>query len=95
MKSPIFYLVSLLLIISISSCVTRTVVMKQPNPVVTVRPVAPSPQHIWVGGNYVRRGGRNVWVEGYWAKPRYQKKWVDGHWKSHRRGYVWVSGHWR
>ncbi len=53
MKNPIFYLLVSILVVSISSCATRTVVVRQPSPVVTVRPAAPSPQHIWAHINLV------------------------------------------
>jgi hypothetical protein len=94
MKKPFFYLIALLFITFLYSCMPRAVVVK-PAPVVTVRPAAPSPQHVWVGGNYVRRGGKHVWVNGYWTTPRQHKHWVDGHWRSHKKGYVWVPGRWR
>ena len=34
-------------------------------PVVRVRPVSPSPGHVWIGGNYVWRGGQYVYTDGY------------------------------
>ena len=73
---------------------TTAVVTVRPAAVITVRPPAPSPRHIWVSGNYVWRGGRYVWVEGYWAPPRPGRYWVEGHWRESRGGYAWVPGHW-
>jgi hypothetical protein len=65
-------------------------------PVIRARPVAPSPKHVWVGGNYVWRGGTYVYEEGYWATPPGPGRiWVEGHWKNKRGGWVWVPGHWK
>jgi hypothetical protein len=64
-------------------------------PVVRVRPVSPSPRHVWVGGNYNWRGGQYAYTDGYWAVPPSPGRvWVDGHWKQKRRGWIWVPGHW-
>ena len=71
------------------------VVRSRPEPVVVVRPAAPSPRHVWVNGNYVLRGGRYVWQDGYWIVPQNNRHWRDGYWKSTRRGWVWVPGRWR
>lgn len=70
--------------------------VRPPAPVVKVRPVSPSPRHVWVTGNYVYRGGQYVYTDGYWAVPAYSNAvWVDGHWRKKRGGWVWVPGHWR
>lgn len=51
---------------------------------------------VWVGPEWVWRGGRYECVPGYWAHPRRAGAiWVPGHWKYSRRGYKWVPGHWR
>jgi hypothetical protein len=79
----------------ISSCAPASVTVK-PAPVVRVRPVAPSPRHIWVSDGYVYRRGRYVHNSGYWAAPRIgYSSYIEGHWKQGRRGYVWVPGYWR
>ncbi|MBS1510513.1 MAG: YXWGXW repeat-containing protein [Bacteroidetes bacterium] len=65
-------------------------------PVLRPRPIAPSPAHVWIEGEYVVRGGQYVYSEGYWAKPpRPRAVWVPGHWKHRRGGWFWVPGHWR
>ena len=79
--------------ITFDSCAPAAVTVR-PAPVVVVRPPAPSPRHVWVSGNYVRRGGRYVYTEGYWATPRPGRYWVDGHWQGRRGSYAWVPGHW-
>lgn len=66
-----------------------------PQPEVVVG-VAPSPNHIWVGGYWTRHRDSWYWVHGRWsARPHPGAVWVDGRWDRHPRGYVWVSGHWR
>jgi YXWGXW repeat-containing protein len=58
--------------------------------------LAPSPQHVWVGGYWARRAGGWSWVDGRWmARPRPGVVWVPGHWERQPRGHVWISGHWR
>ncbi len=64
-------------------------------PVLKVRPVCPSPGHIWVSGNYVWHRGQYVYSNGYWAAPKPGHRWVEGYWKKHRGGWVWVPSHWR
>ena len=86
--------------ISISLCNSASaqiVVKIRPNAtrVVTTRPVAPSPRHVWVNGDYVVRNNQYEWTEGRWVEPRAHTRWVDGHWKRNRRGWVWVPGHWQ
>lgn len=79
-----------------TSCAPAAVTVR-PAAVVRVRPVAPSPRHIWVSGGYVyRRGGGYRYNDGYWALPqgRYNA-YTDGYWRAGRRGYVWVPGYWR
>ena len=65
-------------------------------PVYRPRPLAPSPVHVWVDGEYVWRGGQYVYTEGYWGMPpRPRAIWIQGHWKHRRGGWFWVPGHWR
>ena len=57
---------------------------------------APYAGAIWVGPEWVWRGGHYVSVPGYWARPqRHGVIWVPGHWKYSHRGYKWVPGHWQ
>lgn len=79
----------------LGSC-APSVVAVRPGPVTVVRPLRPSPAHVWVSGGYVWRGGRYRYVDGYWAVPRrHRQTYVEGYWKPVRRGYVWVPGYWR
>lgn len=65
--------------------------------VAVVRPIAPSPRHIWIDDEWVwdARRGEYIVVAGYWAAPKFGHVWVPGHWKDTRRGSYWVAGHWR
>src|SRR5262245_9298433 len=36
---------------------------------VEVRPMAPSPRHVWAPGYWQWRGGRHVWMAGSWIVP--------------------------
>jgi hypothetical protein len=58
--------------------------------------VAPTPNHVWVSGYWVRQGHNWTWVNGRWVvRPRPGVMWVPGHWERRSRGHVWVSGYWR
>jgi hypothetical protein len=63
---------------------------------VIVRPVAPSPVHVWIDEEWEAREGRYVFVGGHWAEPPHPGwAWIPGHWKRGARGEWWVGGHWR
>ncbi len=85
-------------IIGITSCSQPRYAVRtrpEPPPVVRVHSNPPSPRHVWVNGDYVRRNGRYVWSEGYWYIPKQGYHRTDGYWKDTRRGWVWVPGYWR
>lgn len=68
----------------------------QPVDPVVVRPVQPSPAHVWVDGEYVVHNGAYVWQAGYWTiPPAGRTVWIRGHWVSGPSGYYWKPGHWR
>lgn len=87
-------LASLLLVIMSSCGTTSYTVRERPAEVVYTRPPRPSPNHIWVSGNWVWRGGRYVWEEGYWTLPRSRAHYVEGYWSHGRKGWLWHPGHW-
>jgi WXXGXW repeat (2 copies) len=65
--------------------------------VVRARPLAPSPRHVWVDGDWVWRNNQYVYTEGRWVLPAYSRaRWIPGHWKLNRRrgGWYWMPGHW-
>lgn len=57
--------------------------------------VAPTPEHVWVGGFWAFRDGRWVWIPGHWDRgPRVGAHWRAGHWAHRTRGWVWIEGRW-
>ena len=72
----------------------QLVVSVRPSAPVVVRPIAPSPRHVWVDGGWETRRGRYVHVDGYWTKPRHHRHYVQGYWAPRRNGYTWVPGYW-
>jgi hypothetical protein len=65
-----------------------------PVPVETVL-VAPGPDYVWVGGEWVWNG-RWVWMTGHWIVPPYSHAiWIGGGWQRGPRGYRRVPGYWR
>jgi outer membrane lipoprotein SlyB len=74
-----------------------TVVVSQPPPPPPVETavVAPGPDYIWIGGEWIWNGGW-VWVGGHWGYPPYpQAVWVRGYWWQSPRGWRHAPGHWR
>jgi outer membrane lipoprotein SlyB len=66
-----------------------------PAPVETVTVVAPGPDYVWIGGEWVWNGGW-VWVGGHWGyPPRPGVIWVSGRWDRGPRGWHREPGHWR
>ncbi len=80
--------------VSFSACAQVYVNIRPAAPVI-VRPVAPSPRHVWVDGGWAVRGGRYVWTDGYWVVPRRGHHYIPGRWDHRRGGWVWVGGYWR
>ncbi len=98
MKRSIVKMITVLAVFISSAAVAQAqfvVKIRPAAPVLRARPVAPSPRHVWIGGNYAWRGGQYVYEEGYWAAPRPGFRWAEGRWKHRRGGWVWVPGHWR
>jgi outer membrane lipoprotein SlyB len=57
--------------------------------------VAPAPDYVWVGGEWIWNG-RWVWSAGHWGYPPYPRAvWVGGYWESGPRGWHERPGHWR
>ena len=61
-----------------------------------VRPMPPSPKHVWVNGEWNVNSGHYAYTDGYWSEPRgrYHRH-SEGHWKKTRHGWIWVPGGWR
>src|SRR5262249_43032059 len=67
-----------------------------PPPVrVEARPIAPSPNHIWIGGHWGWRGGRHEWMGGHWVMPPGAGyRWVDARWANEGGRWTFFEGHW-
>jgi hypothetical protein len=67
-----------------------------PRPLVEVRGVRPSPNHVWVAGYHRWDGNAYAWNAGRWeAPPRPHAVWVAPRYRHTRDGYVFVDGRWR
>jgi hypothetical protein len=67
-----------------------------PPPPDEVQPPAPSPDYVWVGGDWVWNGGW-VWVGGHWVYPPFPGAvWFHGGWAhGWAGGFHRMRGHWR
>jgi hypothetical protein len=68
-----------------------------PEPRVEVRPPAPGPSVVWVGGNWRWSTPEKnfVWVPGkYVEPPRARAAWVPGRWMQRPDGWVFEDGRW-
>ncbi len=67
------------------------------NNVIVVKSSCPSPNHIWIDGDWIwdNQSNQYVYVEGKWIVPNVGKVWVPGHWKNTQYGWFWRKGHWR
>ena len=75
----------------------NTVIVAEPPPPAPVETVvvAPGPDYVWIGGEWVWNG-RWFWVAGHWGYPPYpQAVWVRGYWGRGSHGWVRAPGHWR
>ena len=74
---------------------TTYVAQQPPPPRVETVVVTPGPGYVWIGGEWIWRGGW-VWVGGHWAYPPYPGAiWVHSTWNRGARGWHHSPGHWR
>ena len=66
-----------------------------PPPQVEVIPVAPSPNHLWIGGYWGWQGGRHFWHAGRYEMRRPGMNWQAASWARHGRGWRYAPGYWR
>ena len=58
--------------------------------------VAPSAEHVWVPGHWVRTSTGWDWRSGRWeVRPTATSVYVPGYWEKQSGGYIWREGHWR
>jgi hypothetical protein len=56
---------------------------------------APSPQYVWVSGQWERTPSSWSWTAGRWVQPPFSNAyWVPGYWKHNSGHFVWQSAHW-
>jgi len=55
---------------------------------------APSPDFIWVEGNWVWSGFRYLWRPGYWIRVNPDWTWAPAHYVATPAGYLYVEGYW-
>jgi hypothetical protein len=71
------------------------VAVAPPPPREEIRPVAPSPNHVWIPGHWAWRNGAHVWFQGHWAMPPAAGyHWVAARWVNEGGGWVYYEGHW-
>ena len=65
-----------------------------PAPRVEVRPVQPSPNHVWTSGAWRWNQGQHVWAPGRWEVNRPGHVWVDSHWVQDNGQWAFYDGRW-
>jgi hypothetical protein len=68
--------------------------VKPPVEKVEVIPVAPSPQHIWIKGNWHWDGHAWIWRAGTYQLARVGLHWVPAHYVEKGASVTYVGGHW-
>jgi hypothetical protein len=67
-----------------------------PRPIVEHRGVAPSANHVWIGGYHRWDGNAYVWTPGRWdLPPRPHAVWGAPRYVHRNGGYVFVEGRWK
>lgn len=66
-----------------------------PPTIVEVAPPAPSPEHVWIEGNYGWHAHVYTWNRGHYEhRPHARANWINGHWEKRGHRRMWVDGHW-
>ena len=68
--------------------------MAPPMPRAEVRPVQPSPNHVWQSGAWRWNQGQHVWAPGRWEVGRPGHIWVDSHWVQDNGQWAFYDGRW-
>ena len=55
---------------------------------------APTPDFVWIGGNWVWLHNGYAWQTGYWIEPRPDMVWIPAHYVWTPRGYIFAMGYW-
>jgi hypothetical protein len=95
MKKIVFCLPLFLFVFLFVSCGPSYVVRDRPAEAVYLRPPPPSPDHVWVSGDWIWAGKKYEWHEGHYETRRVGQRWFEGHWINSRGGWTWIRGRWR
>ncbi len=61
-----------------------------------IKPVQPSPAHVWVEEDWNAHGGKYEYAGGHWKLPPHPGwVWVSGRWVKDDKGWRWMPGRWR
>jgi len=77
---------------------SETTVAMMPSPGIRAEGylVAPTTEHVWVGGEWTWNGVAWVWVGGRWVLPPFPHAvWVPPYWAHGVNGWYRVGGRWR
>jgi len=110
MKRILVIVTFVLLVIAASNlhrATTAQQVVEEPAPVISptyvaipprqqeVITTAPSPQYVWIPGQWERTPDNWSWSGGKWVQPPFSNAyWVSGYWKHHSGKYMWQPAHW-
>ncbi|HLX92824.1 MAG TPA: YXWGXW repeat-containing protein [Puia sp.] len=95
MRRNFSFVAFLVTVLCFASCGPAYVVRERPGEVIYLRPAPPSPEHIWVSGDWVWANGHYGWHEGHYETRRPGFRWIEGHWIAVHGGWHWIPGHWR
>ena len=91
LKSSMLFLLSIGFSVLLNA---QIIVNVRPSNPVFVRAAPPSPQHIWVDGDWVPQGNHYVYRNGYWFVPGNRGNWNPGYWNQQGNGWKWKKGYW-
>lgn len=94
MKKVIVLIIGCAFSLIISSCSSGHVA-NEPTYVEVARPIRPSPNHVWINGDWHYRKNTYIHDNGYWEKPRKGKTYQQGYWKKGKKGNHWTNGRWK
>jgi len=96
MKKLFFLLGLFIMVISFSGCLEGAYVSDQPSYIEIEHPPRPSPQHIWIEGDWQwNRQSHNYYHRnGNWIVPQRNRTYSPGFWQHSPRGNHWRSGRW-
>jgi hypothetical protein len=81
-------------VVDVPTVVSPTYIATPP-PQQEVITTAPSPQYVWVPGQWDRTPDKWSWSTGKWVQPPFGNAyWVPGYWKHNGGQYVWHPAHW-